>query len=134
MKPFLLSRDEIESAFDRLGELAVAGGESLEIVVLGGTAMVLGFQARTSTKDVDYAPLDVGHPAKLRMWAAQVAAERGWDPSWLNDGAKGFLHGHSTLTRVYNPPGMQVYIPSIPQLLAMKLAAWRDDVDICDAS
>lgn len=53
--PRLLSRDEIESAFSRLGELAVQIGERFEFIVVGGSAMVLGYNARNSTKDVDYA-------------------------------------------------------------------------------
>ena len=30
-------------------------------------------------------------------------------------------------------PGLRVWAPSVAQLLAMKLSAWRDDVDISDA-
>lgn len=30
-------------------------------------------------------------------------------------------------------PGIEVRCPSFEQLLAMKLCAWRDDVDIADA-
>lgn len=30
-------------------------------------------------------------------------------------------------------PGIQANAPSVAQLLAMKLSAWRDDVDIADA-
>jgi hypothetical protein len=30
-------------------------------------------------------------------------------------------------------PGIAVHVPSVEQLLAMKLCAWRDDVDIADA-
>jgi len=30
-------------------------------------------------------------------------------------------------------PGLEIRSPAVPQLLAMKLSAWRDDVDIADA-
>jgi len=134
LTPNLLSRAEIEAAFQRLGELAQAEGETVEFVVLGGTAMVLAFDARPSTKDVDIAPLPSSNSAKLRSLASRVAAERNWANDWLNDAAKGFLHGQLSLTVVYNQPGIRVYRPSTAQLLAMKLTAWRDDVDVADAA
>ena len=35
---------------------------------------------------------------------------------------------------VLSAPGIEVRSPDTAQLLAMKLSAWRDDVDIADAS
>jgi hypothetical protein len=35
---------------------------------------------------------------------------------------------------VLSAPGIEVRSPDTAQLLAMKLSAWRDDVDINDAS
>ncbi len=131
--PRLLSRDDIETSFRRLGELAQADGENLQFVVLGGTAMVLGFDARPSTKDVDFAPLMATNITILRRLAEQVGGELGWDESWMNDAAKGYLHGPLSLIPVYNAFGIEVFRPVTEQLLAMKLAAWRDDVDIADA-
>jgi predicted nucleotidyltransferase len=34
---------------------------------------------------------------------------------------------------VFSAPGIVVKTPAVAQLLAMKLSAWRDDVDIADA-
>lgn len=47
----LISRDEIVTALERLGQLALEEDESLHIVVLGGAAMVLvlAYCARPST-------------------------------------------------------------------------------------
>lgn len=44
----LLSRTDIESALSRMGELAQARSMSLELLVVGGAAMVLGYNARAS--------------------------------------------------------------------------------------
>lgn len=131
--PHLLTRVEIEEAFRRLGELAHADGKTLEIMVIGGTAMVLGFDARTSTKDVDYAPLPLTDNSLVRRLALLVARELGWNEDWLNDGGKGFVHTHSQGPVVLESPGIRVLRPTTAQLLAMKLMAWRDDVDIQDA-
>lgn len=95
--------------------------------------MVLLYEARESTRDVDaiiLAPREVGI---VRELAQTVADERGWPDDWLNDGAKGFLIGLSQGPVVFLAPGIEVRSPSTAQLLAMKLSAWRDDVDIADA-
>lgn len=34
---------------------------------------------------------------------------------------------------LYAAPGIEARAPALEQLLAMKLSAWRDDVDIADA-
>jgi hypothetical protein len=53
---------------------------------------------------------------------------------WLNDGAKGYLIGLTAGPVVFSAPGIEVRSPATAQLLAMKLSAWRDDIDIADAS
>ena len=53
--------------------------------------------------------------------------------NWLNDGAKGFLIGLSPGPVIFSAAGIEVRSPATAQLLAMKLSAWRDDVDIADA-
>jgi len=63
-----------------------------------------------------------------------VAQEYNLSPDWLNDGAKGYLVGGvSQGAVIFSAPGIVVKSPAIAQLLAMKLCAWRDDVDIEDA-
>jgi hypothetical protein len=52
---------------------------------------------------------------------------------WLNDAAKGFVHGISLGAVLVDHPGLKVSSLAPQQLLAMKLSAWRDDVDIEDA-
>lgn len=52
---------------------------------------------------------------------------------WLNDAAKGYVHGLSLGAVVIDTPTLRVRTLSVPQLLAMKLSAWRDDLDVEDA-
>jgi hypothetical protein len=51
----------------------------------------------------------------------------------LNDGAKGYLIGLSAGPVVFSAAVIEVRRPATAQLLAMKLSAWRDDLDISDA-
>jgi predicted nucleotidyltransferase len=129
----LITREEITQAFSRLGELAIAQGDSIELIAVGGAAMVLAFDARQSTHDVDVAVVLPREARIVRELAKRVALERDWPEDWLNDAAKGYLVGFSEGQILFAASGILVRAPALEQLLAMKLSAWRDDVDIADA-
>ena len=129
----IFTRSEIEAGLKRLGELAQAKGLYIQLTLVGGAVMVLRFDARPSTRDVD-AVILAPHEARLvRELAKQVAEEHGWPEDWLNDGAKGYLVGISDGPILFQAAGIEARAPSMEQLLAMKLSAWRDDIDISDA-
>ena len=129
----LLTRQEIITALERLGQLATADGYTLHLMVVGGAAMVLRYNARQSTHDIDALFLPPPEARVVRAWATVVAREYGWPDDWLNDAAKGYLIGVSRGPVLLEAPGIEVRQPIVEQLLAMKLCAWRDDVDIADA-
>lgn len=130
----LLSKVEIIGALQRLGELAQMQGIEVELLAVGGAVMVLGYEARLATHDVDAI---IVAPAEARLvhdLAKAVARELNWPDDWLNDGAKGYLIGVSQGPVLLQLPGIVLRQPTTAQLLAMKLSAWRDDVDIGDAN
>jgi hypothetical protein len=127
------SKLEITQALQELGKLALEQGESIELMVVGGAFMVLAYEARPATKDVDALILAPPKTLIVRQLAEQIALEKGWPTDWLNDGVKGFLKGISMGEVLLESPGIIVHAPSIFQALAMKLGAWRDDTDIRDA-
>jgi hypothetical protein len=125
-----LTRDDIIRAWTRLGELAHAEGKSIDIVVVGGAVMAVYFQSRTSTADVD----GIFEPApETRRWAGVVADDLGLPSEWLNDGAKGYVTVESAGPVLYRSTGIVVRTLALAHLLALKLMAWRDDVDFNDA-
>jgi hypothetical protein len=128
------TRKEIVEGMERLGQLAVQAEIKIELALVGGALMVLRFDARESTRDVDVAILAPDEAQRVRELARIVAAEHGWRDGWLNDGAKGYLIGLTDGPVVFSAPGIEVRSPATAQLLAMKLSAWRDDIDIADAS
>ena len=127
------TRQEIEEGLRRLGELAQAKSLRIELTLVGGAVMVLQFNARPSTRDVDAVVLSPREVKLVRDLAKQLAGEHDWPEDWLNDGAKGYLVGISKGPIIFKAPGIEARAPSLEQLLAMKLSAWRDDVDIADA-
>ncbi len=127
------SREEIQAGLKRLGELAQVRNLQIDLALVGGAVMVLGYQARLSTRDVDAVIIAPREARLVRMLAKQVAEEFDWPEDWLNDGAKGYLVGISEGPILFRSPGIVARAPSLEQLLAMKLSAWRDDLDISDA-
>lgn len=86
--------------------------------------MMLAFDARPSTKDVDA----IFHPSGLiRELAESVGRELGLPDNWLNDAAKGFLSERHDVQTGDLPqfPGLRVVAPTATYLLAMKCMASR---------
>lgn len=129
-EPF--DRNTLEVALGRLGALAAAEGKVVEISIYGGSALLLTFDRRKATKDVD-AVFDSSREF-VRRAAAQVAKEFGWNDSWINDGVKGFLSARDvepeakTLHRNYpddDNSGLRVFLATPAYLFAMKCMAMR---------
>ena len=127
-----LSADDIQHAFRLLSDELERIGVGAEIIVVGGAALVLLFQARDSTKDVD-AYFVKPEASEIREAVARVADRMELPTDWLNDAAKGYLIGITTGATLYKSHYLLVRAASNEQLLAMKLAAWRDAIDRDDA-
>lgn len=129
----MLERDQIVRAIARVAEYLRERGVDGELCVLGGTAMVLAFKARASTKDVDavFAPAAI-----VREAAAIVEQEQGLPEGWLNDAAKGFLSPqHETITGdLPQFDGLRVTAPTAEYMLAMKCMASRIGIADMDPS
>ncbi|HEV2847041.1 MAG TPA: hypothetical protein VG477_19445 [Thermoanaerobaculia bacterium] len=108
----LLSRDDILRALQALASELSPEASPTEIIVGGGAALVLLYEARA---------------------ARRVAQTLGLPEDWLNDGAKGYLHGLLPGDVLFQKTPLTVRSVAPRQLLAMKLSAWRDDIDIADA-
>lgn len=127
-----LTARQIEAGLRAIGIKARAAGTLIEIAVYGGAAIVLAFDFRAATKDVDV--VVTGDPQPLRQLAAAVAREKGWDTDWMNDAVKGFVSARSSEGlrpfRSYpndDEPGLRVLVPTAEYLLAMKCLAMRID-------
>jgi hypothetical protein len=108
------------------------GKENLkgEILLFGGAAMVLAFDARPSTKDVDA----IFQPkSKIYELSKKIAARHDLPADWLNDSVKGFIRNDSfdynLLIRFDN---LSVYVPEPEYLLAMKSISMRIGIESSD--
>lgn len=127
-----LTAEDIRAAFDTLSEELALDKQRAEMIIVGGAALVLLFGARETTKDVD-AYFVRPEASILRNAAERVAARLDLPKDWLNDAAKGYFIGVTSGESLHTSASLIVRAASTPQLLAMKLAAWRDAVDRADA-
>jgi hypothetical protein len=126
-----MNKSEIVTAFERLNAELSTKGIRGEIGVVGGAAMVLGFNARSATKDVDaiFVPSE-----NIREAAKKVAHELSLPDDWINDAVKGFLPGEPKEKRVlFGGDSLTVWVPEAEYLLAMKgISARFDTSDAAD--
>jgi len=128
-----LTKADIRRALEALAAALPPGTTAAELWVVGGAAMVLLYGARETTKDVDAFTLDTTGSPALRVAAAAVASQLGLPADWLNDGAKGYMKGLAPGEVLFSDARLIVRSVAPHQLLAMKLSAWRDDLDVGDA-
>jgi hypothetical protein len=121
-----LTKTEVIAALSRLAELAANEGVRLEMTLYGGAVMMLAYDARDMTKDVDA----IVHPPEVaRRLVARVARERGLHDEWLNDDVKQFVSTAEARNELplkgVSPAGLRISKPTAKYLLAMKVMAAR---------
>jgi len=121
-----LTKAEIVAALNRISELAAAEGVRLEMTLYGGAVMLLAYDARDVTKDVDA----IIHPPEVgRRLVAKVARERGLAEDWLNDNVRLFVSTKEAKNELPLPnvlrAGLHITRPTAKYLLAMKVMASR---------
>ena len=140
----MLDKKRLGEAFERLGTDLARRNLFLELAVYGGSAIVLQFDWRRTTEDVDaLVRCDQGERLIAPSIAA-VAMEMALPDDWLNNAVGMFtpLSEDDTLFEVagHYPaehPGLRVLLARPAYLLAMKLKALanldRGDRDMNDA-
>jgi len=120
----LLTREQILAALETLNRSLAERGVIGEVCLFGGAVMVLAFNARLATKDVDavFQPADT-----VRALAKQVGDSKGLPAGWLNDGVKGYLSAKHDTTQGGLPQfdHLHLLMPTAEYLLAMKCLASR---------
>lgn len=100
------------------------------VFVVGGAAMVLAFDARKATRDVDaiFEPKTQVHEASRK-----VAESLDLPDDWLNDAVKPYTPGTDPMALpIFEKPGLVVTAASARYMLAMKLRAARVELDASD--
>ena len=76
MTVYAFDREGLLDAFAALGRLAWENGKTVEIAVYGGSALMLSYDWRLATKDVD--AVYERDRETVRALARVIAQDRGW--------------------------------------------------------
>ena len=127
----LVSAEDLLAGLRRLGAKMARRGLTADVYVVGGAALVIAYRARPATRDIDavFAP-----DSEVTAAAAEVARERRWPSTWLNNQASIYLsrlpdHGRRLILEA---PGIRCMAASPEHLLAMKVMAARETQDVGD--
>jgi hypothetical protein len=132
-----IDRDRLLDAFDRLGSAAITNDVVIDILMYGGSALMVASNFRFATGDVYIAPLGDDKPAWFDQIVEEIASDLGFaaGENWLNDTVNFYLsrlatkeRNHvefGTLPRVGEAVGLRLFIPSPDYMLALKLKATR---------
>lgn len=122
-----MNKETILDALTLLGKKARAKGIRAEICIFGGTVMMLAYNTREGTKDVDaiFRPKE-----ELEPLIAEVAAELQLDPNWLNDDVQKFVPNsgpasNAAFGQLSQIRGIAFSRPTAKKMLAMKARAAR---------
>ena len=140
----MLDRERLQLAFAMLGEDLASRQIFLEVAVYGGSAIMLQFDWRRATEDVDALVRTGFDERSLRPSILHVAEQLDLAPDWLNNAVGMFtpLKEAATLfdfSGAYpaQNPGLRVFVAKPHYLLGMKLQALsnldRGDKDLLDA-
>ena len=114
-----------------LKELDRRVAEPCRIIICGGAAAIIGYGMKRLTGDIDILE---PFPKNESFYKAvkDLSKSRSLDPKWINDGVKGFLDDLSPDFQKRLTPlneefeNLHVFIISKPDLITMKICAWRE--------
>jgi hypothetical protein len=119
-----LNRDEMESALAELADQLKTRHVKAKIYLVGGAVMVLAFDARFTTDDID-ASL---HPTdEVLAVAAEIGTRRGLGAEWLNNSAPQFIpvFKEPNWQPIFKSGNVEIVAADERSMLAMKMRAGR---------
>ena len=130
----ILTKELIEKLFFELNELLEQNYKSLSITVYGGSALAL-YEIRNSTEDLDISVEDGYISQDIQKIINIIGKRYNLNDNWLNESVMSVLNEKilNTQNKIYKQySNLVIFIPSMKQLLAMKIMSGRakDIIDI----
>lgn len=135
----MLNVRRLDEALTLLGALLDERGQRADVLVVGGSALLLHGVVDRPTADVDVVALLIERtfrkadvlPADLRVSIAEVGAALGLSPTWLNTGPSalmdlGLPDGFAGRLEKRMYGGLTVHLAGREDLIALKLYAFVD--------
>jgi hypothetical protein len=128
-----LDRDDLIDGLREVIKRAHAAGlTDVSIRIVGGAALRLAHFERATTADIDAQIEPIGQITPI---IEQIAHDRGWPTSWLNNEAAGFIPAWGQTVEwepIFDDEDVSISVAPIDALLAMKLNAARPGRDTDD--
>ncbi len=117
-----LDVEQIRSLLEELGRRLDDRGVQARLYLVGGAAIAVAINPRRVTDDIDglFEPYSA-----VTAVVAEMAAEHDLEPDWLNSRAFTFIAASEPGNVYMDVPGLSVTTASPEHLLAMKMAAYR---------
>ena len=122
-----LTKDDMLRYFEQINNALSERNQTGEIIIAGGAALTLAFNARVSTYDIDAIFEPKGD---MRQIIKEIASANNLDNDWLNDGVKGFMNNKMGVVVCQNYSHLVVKNLDAESLLAMKLTSARTNETI----
>lgn len=135
----MLDRAKMKFLLSELGRLIAEQGKIVEIAIYGGSALILQFDFRKASEDIDYLPTDWNDEFLLDCLAAQLAKGHGLEPGWFNAAIKvnPISDKNDESLKLYgdfpvDSPCLRVFIAKPEYLFAMKVLSMRSSLSSND--
>ncbi len=128
----MLNKEDIIEYLEELNRRLAQHDIHGELLLAGGAALSLVYNARNATQDIDA----VFKPSnEIRKVILDIAEEYDLENDWLNDGVKGFIDTDKMGVQLFKEySNLKVNVIDTQGLLAMKLTSARDnEKDLSDS-
>jgi hypothetical protein len=117
-----LSKDETLKCFEEINRRLALDGKHGEILIMGGAALTLVFNARDSTRDIDaiFRPIE-----DMRKIIDSMADDYDLPHDWLNDKVKVYVTDNIRFEAFLSYSNLKISAIDAESLLAMKLSSAR---------
>lgn len=120
----LMNKSIMVDALNAIGREMASLGKIVEFAIFGGSAIILTFDFRDATHDIDFMLVSGDHADLLKV-AKQVGDERCFTGDWFNDAVEIFASdnpAHNLMGEFPKEnPGIRVFSASPEYILSMKI-------------
>lgn len=128
--------DEFDQYLHLLGDMIANNGESYDIVVVGGFALIkyYNMEARARTRDIDFGYMTYYEDednTSLALYAQEITNQYSLDEHWINSDSGAHISPEimNTVSYMESYGGINIYVPSAEALLAMKTVSARTKLE-----
>ena len=128
------TKKDILESLNLIAERLKSSNKTADIGIYGGSAVILLWEFRKSTRDID---IMIRNGAEdIKNITKDIAAQKGYPEDWLSDQVKTFTsinHKERLFLEIpKDEPSLRIFVPTTKYLLAMKCLAMRHETDIED--